>query len=718
MVRRSRINLRLQSLVLLALIPCLLVTTALFGTAVYRAIHGIILTGFDQKLHAVSTVTGAFIDGDDHERLIRSRDIIALTPWEVNGEPELLGAERASGRLHRIDLEQGGGLAADSLPAGTIALASDPESGTLWAATAEPALYRSNAPADGFERIAGLGDPPAGLAFDPAEDVLYAGGERLLALDPASGDARAVGVTGVTGPVRAPALDPSARTLYLLGGETASLIAVDLRTGAGRAIGDLHLGDGGESPTRAAPPPRVSDLTFASGSLFGAADRLVRVDAATAALESGTAIAGFRSERSEEYQRYLPPMRRVMARNDITYLYTETVEMGGLLTYWIDASTGEDHSIIGTTEVIADDEIGAMERAMVEGSVRLSALEDWGDWGLLKTADAPIFDRDGRVVALAAADVDISVILDKTRLALVKVGAVATVMLLLGALVSLYISRRLVAPLMEVQEGALQLATGRFGHRIADQNLIELRELASSFNDMSEALGTTVSELSRTNAELESVRGRQALVAALLDPPLQPPPDPTIIVLEPRTAEGPKPSPSGWVGGPGMPARVVFAWMIEPEPGAPLADLKLRHEIAALAEPLVAQHPNDPERVAATLAKIFPRIECLIRVDAALRTIRLAGRRPARVAIGSGQQPESAAERPLGRDFTLAPHEWAVISADDPVRTAANIMTSRAGDPTAGLVACSKPTICLLPTAAHIAGTRDAGAGAPMPVTG
>ncbi len=666
MSRPSRFSLPLGSLVLLVLMPCLLLTTALFGGAVYRAIYGIIMTGFDQKLHAVSTVTGAFIDGDEHQELVRPREISALTPAPTGDA--LLGVDRVTGRAYRVDTTRGGALELGPLPQGTVALASDAGGERLWAATAEPALYRASGPGAAFEFIANLDSAPAGLVHDALEDALYAGGETLFQIDPETGETRSVAIAGLPEPVRAPALDPTTRTLYLLAGAPERLTAVKLTEITAQAIGPVRGGDT-EGATAADQPTTIHALAFAQGTLFGAADRLVRFDLDDGTFTGAGMASRFRSEESAEYLRYVAPMRRVMARNDITYLYTETVDLGGRLTYWIDASAGDEHSQIGSTEVIPDEEIPAMERAMVDGAVRLSALEDWGDWGLLKTADAPIYDRDGRVVALAAADIDISVLLEKTRLALVKVGAVAAVTLLLGALVSLFISRRLVAPLMEVKEGALQLATGRYRHRIPDQRLVELRQLAGSFNDMSEALGTTIDELARSNETLERERLRKALEGALLGSPKQALPEPPFIVRD----DGERTTPSGWAQLRTLQGQLLLVWLVTPSSGAALHDLKLRHEIDAFAGPLLARHHAEPEVIAELLIGAFPRIDMLVQIDEAGRRLHCMPRRPGRLALGDARTSTRLVDLATTQMLTLRDDEWIVISEGDPAIAARHL---------------------------------------------
>lgn len=679
MARLFRLNLRLQSLVLLVLIPGLLLSTALFGVSIYQVLYGIIMTGFDQKLYAVSTVTGSFIEGADHDEVFARREIRALAAG-IEGE-ELMGIDAVTGRLYSVDTAEGGALDAAPLPATAHALASDPAAGSAWVVTSEPlALHRLDASTGEASVIGSLSNLPDGLAYAPTTGRLYAGGDRLTEIDPATGAGTPLDVEGLSGEVRAPAFDSETNTLYLLHGDGNELVAVDLTAGAATVIGPLH--DPEPLPEEellfgAGGPATVTALAVSDAGLVGAADRLLRIDPETAAVDSSGTASGFRSSRHPAYLAYVEPMRRIMAKKDITYLYTENVQLGGLLTYGIDATEGEDHSIIGTAELIADDDVPAMERAMVEGTVRLSDLEEWDAWGLLKTADAPIFRDDGSVAALAAADVDISVILEKTRVALVQVGLVAALTLLIGALVSLMISRRLVSPLTEVKEGALQLAAGSYGHRIADQQLLELGELSESFNSMSEALGATISELSKTNLALENVRRRRALEVALADPNYEPDPGLPFVVERSEARDGGDHNPSGYVHIPGPGAGRVLVWLAEPLEDAPIDNLRLRREVAAIARPMVTQHVKDWGAAATFLEGLFPRLSCLVLIDAETRTVQVRARRSTPMAVVSAEGLIREVDVSTIPSFVVGPREWVVVAAHDPLAATESIRRDR-----------------------------------------
>lgn len=665
---------------LLVLVPGLLLSTAFFGWSIYRGVYGIIMGGFDEKLRAVSTVSGAFISGDAHDDLFETREIFALSA--APGSEQLLGVDALTGNLFEIDIRGGGALEVAELPPSVNGIALDPETNLIWATTAEPAALHTIDLANGTtELVRPLSEPVTGLELDPSTGMLYAGGNGLRRLNPITGELQRLEIPGLPAEIRAPALDPITNVLYVVGGEPETLYAIDPARSSVDVVGPLHEdpeADTGDPAPGALPEHILALAVNSEGQLLGVADRLVRIDPQTAAVDSTDMAGGYRSSNHPVYRRYVGPLQRIMAKKDITYLYTETVALGGRLTYGIDGTVGENHSVIGSTEIIADNEIPAMERAMVDGEVRLSGLESWEAWGLLKTADAPIYRSDGSIAALASADVDITLILEKTRVALVKIGIVAAITMLFGALVSLFISRKLVSPLTEVKEGALQLAAGRYGHRIADQSLVELRELSDSFNNMSEALGTTIGELTRTNMALEVVRRRRALEVALADPAYQDEPDFPFLAERSQGEEAENHNPSGFVYAPGKDGGRVLLWMADSIPGPALENLRLRLEIAALANPILAQHRNDWEGAATLLRTIFPQIHCLALLDEASRSVSSRTTQPVSMALVTPSGLIQEVDLTSTPRYELAPEEWVVLAANDALAAADSIRRERA----------------------------------------
>src|SRR5262249_52043302 len=74
---------------------------------------------------------------------------------------------------------------------------------------------------------------------------------------------------------------------------------------------------------------------------------------------------------------------------------------------------------------------------------------------------------------------------------IVKISAaVAGIALLLGLLVSLWISARITRPVEELAEGAREVATGRWDTRIDVRGSDEVGQLAIAFNDMTRTLAS------------------------------------------------------------------------------------------------------------------------------------------------------------------------------------------------------------------------------------
>lgn len=520
----SHASLRMRDLVLSVLVPCLLVATCAFGWLTYRELYAIILDGFDAKLMAVSTATASFIDGDDHARILRERTLVGLA--RDPSRPFLWGLD-GGGSLMTVDLTFGG--ARDVGPVGFDSLAGltfDSERGRLL--TVRPstgALIAIDTASGRGSVVAQLPIGITGLAVDTDETVLLAAGTAgLLAFDVRDGaplpspapDAPALSSVAV---------DPESGDIYALEADGLELLHMSVRGGTLDRVGALRPApaddtippDDSTTGEADAPSQPTEALSFGPGGqrLFAASGGLLEVDPASGFVERGEFSAGYRDESGPLYMDYVGPMRRIMAKKDLTYLYTQILEANGHIIYVLDATQGDEHTPIGSEDELPPEEISGTELVLTTGEVHLSAIQQWEIWGLLKSAFAPIRGSDGTITAMAGADVNISIISTKTRIALAKVGVVAILTLLLGGVVSLWISRRLVTPLAAVKEGALRVAAGDFGSRIAEPNLLELQRLTASFNDMSGALRDTMGELQTQTDLVEELRLQHQLESEL-----------------------------------------------------------------------------------------------------------------------------------------------------------------------------------------------------------
>jgi hypothetical protein len=198
------------------------------------------------------------------------------------------------------------------------------------------------------------------------------------------------------------------------------------------------------------------------------------------------------AERSPEYLRAVEPMRRIRDHLDITYLYTQILGGRKDIRYVLDATEGADHSLIGSEDELPPETLAGIRQVEARGGVHLSPIEFQEQWGLLKTAAAPVRDADGRIVATAGADVNVSLIRTATQNALFTSVVIGMASLLACTLVILMIVRRIARPLDRLRQEALRIAAG--DHRpIADfaapRDIAGLRHaLARSSSEMTARL--------------------------------------------------------------------------------------------------------------------------------------------------------------------------------------------------------------------------------------
>ncbi|KRB89629.1 HAMP domain-containing protein [Sphingomonas sp. Root1294] len=241
-----------------------------------------------------------------------------------------------------------------------------------------------------------------------------------------------------------------------------------------------------------------------TGALLDAGDhdRLIAI--------ARTEPEGDAAEHSAEYLRAVLPMRRILHELDITYLYTQVLGGSQDVIYVLDATVGEDHSRIGAEDDLPPETLAGIRRATAQGTVHLSPIEFQEQWGLLKTAAAPVRDRQGRIVATAGADVNVSLIRVATQNALFVSVVIGLASLLGSAFVTVVAVRRIAEPLDRLRQEALRIAGG-------DHRPLERFPAPRDIADLQEALAASTTEMTGRLADARvhrDIATREAGVAA------------------------------------------------------------------------------------------------------------------------------------------------------------------------------------------------------------
>jgi hypothetical protein len=246
-----------------------------------------------------------------------------------------------------------------------------------------------------------------------------------------------------------------------------------------------------------------------TGALIDPADHdfLIRAAQVRAPSEAVEAMA--------QYRRNVEPMRRIRRELGLTYLYSQVLGGTKDVIYVLDATEGEEHSAIGAEDELTAETRTGLARTTGDGTMYVSPIEYQEQWGLLKTAAAPVRAADGRIVATAGADVNISVIEVATQNALFASALIGGASLLACALVTLLIVRWVALPIEGLKADALRLAAGDRSPPARLAGPREVSRLRGALADLAAHLIAAMRSAWTETLALDRARNLQRLEAAL-----------------------------------------------------------------------------------------------------------------------------------------------------------------------------------------------------------
>jgi hypothetical protein len=225
-------------------------------------------------------------------------------------------------------------------------------------------------------------------------------------------------------------------------------------------------------------------------------------------------------EAMPQYLRNVEPMRRIRRELGLTYLYSQVLGGTKDVIYVLDSTEGEEHSTIGSEDELTPETRTGLRRTTTDGTIYVSPIEFQEQWGLLKTAAAPVRARDGRIVATAGADVNISVIEVATQNALFASALIGVASLIASALVTFLIVRWVALPIEGLKADALRIAAGDRAPPAQMAGPREVSRLRDSLTDLATHLIASMRQAWSDTLSLDRVRNAGLLEAAL--PPAAP----------------------------------------------------------------------------------------------------------------------------------------------------------------------------------------------------
>jgi two-component system phosphate regulon sensor histidine kinase PhoR len=113
--------------------------------------------------------------------------------------------------------------------------------------------------------------------------------------------------------------------------------------------------------------------------------------------------------------------------------------------------------------------------------------------------------RDGEVIAVVRTSVPLTALTQTLATVRHRIFIAALAGILLHAVITLMISRRMSRPLEEIKTGAERFAAGDLGHRLRVMDLVEIGTLAETMNRMAEQLDERIQTVVRQQNEREAM---------------------------------------------------------------------------------------------------------------------------------------------------------------------------------------------------------------------
>lgn len=628
---RSKGSVSLASYVLVSLsLPMALVVIA-SAWQTYLALESTILHGFDQKLSAVSTAAAAGISGDEHQRIIEKRLLQGLG---FNPHKELLlSVDTRRGEIVSLAALDGRVVrevpirAPEEVWSSIRGVTFQPSTQMLLVSVSRGSeLLALNSETGQVRQRWKLPEPLGAISWDSEEGRLYgASTDSILKISLSGKTAKVESRRPLEG-AAAVASSVEGRTLFVAEGEALlrrfsrgkDLVGKELEPLALREASDSELtlsSAAVESAEQNIPlgrfSPPIRGLVSADepGTLYALTDQLVKVSLSTGVVDAVSFSVGFRNEDSPRYRSVAAPLEYILSHAGLTYLYTIVPFGNTSIMYGVDATQTEDHSPVATVESNPAQEAARLLRVMHTSIPSVSDVQQFDIWGKLKTGSAPILTHDGTASALLGADVNISMIDQRTTEALLLVFGLGGLLLGAGLGVAVTFASRLSKSTTHLRDSALAIAAGEFEYKIPSLSLRELSLIGHavdrsrrgfmncrkgecaieeppeffSVTDREEAHVKRVSN--QGNGEKLNLLGSNAVFRVLPQEALQ------ILSSVARLVEV---SPGQVL----CRAHCISPFVVVVESGEVLADLSYHHtEVVALREVLIGQPLNEEIRV-------------------------------------------------------------------------------------------------------------------------
>jgi methyl-accepting chemotaxis protein len=210
------------------------------------------------------------------------------------------------------------------------------------------------------------------------------------------------------------------------------------------------------------------------------------------------------NEKDDNYNTIRDYLSSVKANIDVKYIYIMT-DSGSDYKYIMEGVKDGDNldEIVNLGDLQSKGEYGAEpQQVLSAGDGAATSLYSNGEYGLLLSGFAPIFDSNHKVVAILGIDISAQMVQDSVLaflpifIAIMMLSCLATFFLIRYSVIKIVIR-----PIKTVQDAALSLAEGNFNILLPEEYLTKNNEIGT----LSRAFATLSEQLNQIKTEIVSI---------------------------------------------------------------------------------------------------------------------------------------------------------------------------------------------------------------------
>jgi putative nucleotidyltransferase with HDIG domain len=203
---------------------------------------------------------------------------------------------------------------------------------------------------------------------------------------------------------------------------------------------------------------------------------------------------------SQEYKLVSGQLDKIKQINpSLEYVYTLTkTDKPGIWKFIVDPNPSVEQENVKWSTAYPGDEYNASrfpEMLQAYQGPTVDSKMTIDEWGVTLSGYAPLYNKEGKVAAILGVDINADRVYAMQKTVKLRAILVLLVGVVISVILGYFISRSVVKPVKILVEGTRRIASGDLGYKVEIKGEDEIKELATSFNDMARSLSESRKQL-------------------------------------------------------------------------------------------------------------------------------------------------------------------------------------------------------------------------------